>query len=69
MTLAASGLFCVRLKHGNDLVPDVPRLWGDWQHPADLIAFPAAAHDYLNVDDHLRDPGIIRDAAGLKLNA
>ena len=44
-------------------------LWGDWQHPADLIAFPAAAHDYPNVDDHLRDPGIIRDAAGLKLNA
>lgn len=55
--------------HGHDIVPDVPRVFGDWQHPADLVSFGVAAHDYANVSDHLLDPGIIRDAAGLKIGA
>jgi hypothetical protein len=59
----------ILLHHGRDVVPDVPRLFGDWQHPGDLLPFPAAAHDYPNVDDHLLSPGIIRDAAGLVMPA
>lgn len=39
-------------RHGEDIVPMVPRLLHDWRHPADLIQFGVPALPIWNVDDH-----------------
>lgn len=39
-------------RHGEDIVPMVPRLIEDWQHPADLIQFGKPALPVWNIEDH-----------------
>jgi hypothetical protein len=39
-------------RHGEDIVPMVPRLLHDWRHPADLIEFGEPALPIWNVEDH-----------------
>lgn len=40
-------------KNGNDIVPDVPRLVHDWQHPCELIHIGKPSLPIPNVQDHL----------------
>ncbi|OYV37532.1 MAG: lipase [Rhodospirillales bacterium 20-64-7] len=47
-------------QHGNDVVPMVPRLLHDWQHPGELTYFGKADLPFPNVQDHLMD-GLLKD--------
>ena len=40
------------LQHGNDIVPQVPRLLHDWRHPEKVQLFGEPAHPIINVEDH-----------------
>jgi hypothetical protein len=40
-------------RNGNDIVPIVPRILHDWQHPAPLINIGEASLPFPNVEDHL----------------
>jgi predicted lipase len=42
-------------QNGNDIVPDVPRLIHDWQHPGQLIRIGEASEPFPNVTDHMID--------------
>ena len=57
---AAHGVQVNLYWHGNDVVPMVPRLLEDWQHPAPMIRFGKASEPWPNVADHLM-AGIIAD--------
>jgi hypothetical protein len=51
--LAANGVEVHIYRCGEDVIPMVPRLLGDWQHPAPLIPIGKAKHPFPNVDDHM----------------
>lgn len=50
---AAHGVQLMLTQNGNDVVPEVPRLLSDWQHPAPLRRIGNPALPFPNVDDHL----------------
>lgn len=53
--LIAHGVDIRLYRNGNDIVPMIPRIFNDWQHPAPLIAIGEANHPFPNVDDHSID--------------
>ena len=52
---AAHGVELHLYQNGEDVVPMVPRIPGDWQHPAPLQRIGRARFPFPNVDDHLID--------------
>ena len=51
-------------RNGEDVVPLVPRLLENWQHPGTLIGIGTAALPFPNVEDHLIDRVIAALAGG-----
>lgn len=51
--LKANGVQVFIYRNGLDIVPDVPRLLGPWQHAVPLTAIGKARHPFVNVEDHL----------------
>jgi len=50
--LKANGVQIYLTECGNDVVPLVPRVFYDWQHPAVPARIGAASFPFPNVDDH-----------------
>ena len=47
------GVKLVLTQNGNDVVPMVPRLIHNWQHPGSLMDIGIASEPFPNVEDHL----------------
>lgn len=52
---AAHGVQLLLTQNGEDIVPMVPRVLDDWQHPAPLTRIGRAKFPFPNVDDHMID--------------
>lgn len=50
--LAAHGVAVMLYRNGEDVVPLVPRLLHDWQHPAGLVEIGSPSLPVPNVEDH-----------------
>ena len=53
--LASHGVAVVLYRNGEDIVPLVPRLLHDWQHPAGLIEIGSPSLPVPNMEDHMID--------------
>ncbi|HET8689578.1 MAG TPA: Mbeg1-like protein [Methanosarcina sp.] len=50
-------------QNGKDIVPDIPRLFHKWQHPAPIINVGTPIEPWPNVHDHLID-NVIKSLSG-----
>lgn len=48
-----NGVNVVLTRNGEDVVPMIPRIMRDWQHPGPLMTFGKPAFPFPNVEDHL----------------